>query len=92
MVIMSTPEPLLVCPSCGKQKAKKEMYRTNPCEVCHEFVCYECIRRKQILPPSWELPEGTFRYRCKRHVGGVLGIGWASLKPPGEREVPRPSG
>ena len=70
------------CPSCGQRVAKKHIYRTDSCAVCGEFVCHDCIRRKQILPPSWELPAGTFKYRCKRHTGSPLGLGWQALKKP----------
>jgi hypothetical protein len=71
------------CPSCGRSMDKKSIYRTDPCEVCGDFVCYDCIRRKQVLPPNWELPAGTFRYRCKRHLGSFLGFGWQKMKRPG---------
>ncbi len=70
---------LVTCPSCGRQIGKKGMHRSDPCEVCHEIVCSECVRRKQILPPSWELPAGTFAYRCKRHVSTPLGLGWQKV-------------
>jgi predicted RNA-binding Zn-ribbon protein involved in translation (DUF1610 family) len=77
---MPEPNDLLTCPSCGRQVSKKEMFRKEPCAECHEHVCYDCIRRKQILPPSWELPAGTFTYRCKRHTGAPLGLGWQKVQ------------
>jgi len=70
------------CPSCGRRVDKKGLYRATPCEVCGEMVCYDCIRRRQILPPSWEAPAGTFKYRCKRHVGSPLGLGWQKIEKP----------
>ena len=73
----------VTCLSCGRSLDKKAIYRTDPCAVCGEFVCYDCIRRKQVLPPNWELPAGTFKYRCKRHVGSPLGLGWQVIKKPG---------
>jgi hypothetical protein len=70
------------CPSCGRVVDRKGLFRSEKCEVCGETVCYDCIRRKQILPPSWELPAGTFKYRCKRHVGSPFSLGWQSVKKP----------
>ena len=77
----SAPETV-VCPSCGRSVSKSHIDKNNPCEVCSEHVCYDCLRRKQVLPPTWELPAGTFRYRCKRHTGSPLGLGWQSVKKP----------
>ena len=68
------------CPSCGRMVDKKSLQRNEPCQVCGERVCDDCLRRKQLLPPNWELPAGTFAYRCKRHVGALLGIGWHKVK------------
>lgn len=70
----------VTCPCCGQHMEKKGIFRAAPCEVCGEQVCQNCIRRKQILPPSWELPAGTFKYRCKRHVGSPLGLGWQKIQ------------
>ena len=77
---MSDAGKQVVCPSCGRSVDSKSIHGNDACQVCGEHVCYDCLRRKQVLPPSWELPAGTFAYRCKRHVGTPLGIGWQKVK------------
>jgi hypothetical protein len=77
---MSVPSETVTCSCCGQAVEKKSLFRATPCEVCGENVCQNCIRRKQVLPPSWELPAGTFKYRCKRHVGALLGLGWQKVQ------------
>ena len=77
---MSVTSESVTCPCCGQAMDKKGLFRAAPCEVCGESVCHDCIRRKQVLPPSWELPAGAFKYRCKRHVGAPLGLGWQKVQ------------
>jgi homoserine dehydrogenase len=77
-----------ICPSCGRHVDRKNLYRANPCEVRGALVCHDCIRRRQVLPPSWEAPAGTFKYRCKKHAGSPLGLGWQKIgKPQADRGI-----